>query len=290
MRELDIFAHINAMPFQSKKPVSVLRRERRRRTLTGCSSEPLSTRFLTAYWFDGQGGWIKEGNGAATFLNEVTGERFVLAGMMCDAATETMNFIRKVDTENLDNADICSFIEHFLKHIWFLFYERGVLSVASHTSFIIEWLESRAVHFVVRGVGKSIGGVKVKLGATNRALEHMKAWVHLARACIEAEFPSFSLINAFSAFKLPRERSKNTKTFNEIVEAKLKRLATAFSKPCLKTQFKVFWFHAFVAYRDSNFNISSWVARRIGIEKGAGANKPHEDLLHVILRGQTWRI
>ena len=226
------------------------------------------------------------GKTAATFLNEVTAERFILAGMMCDAATETMNFIRKVDTENLDNADICSFIEHFLKHIWFLFYERGVLSVASHTSFIIEWLESRAVHFVVRGVGKSIGGVKVKLGAINRALEHMKAWVHLARACIEAEFPSFSLINAFSAFKLPRERSKNTKTCNEIVEAKLKRLAIAFSKPRLKDQFRALWNHAFVAYRDANFNVSTWVAWRIGIEKVS--HRPHGDLLHVILRGQTW--
>ena len=43
-----------------------------------------------AYWFDGQGGWIKEGNGAATFLNEVTGERFVLAGMMSEKKRQSI--------------------------------------------------------------------------------------------------------------------------------------------------------------------------------------------------------
>ena len=65
-----------------------------------------------------------------------------------------------------------------------------------HTAFIIEWLENEAVHFVVRGIGKSIGGSKVKTGVINRALEHMKAWVQLARACMQAE-QSFAEINAF---------------------------------------------------------------------------------------------
>ena len=41
MRELDMSAHINAMTFQSKQPVSVLRQERHHRTLTGCYATPL---------------------------------------------------------------------------------------------------------------------------------------------------------------------------------------------------------------------------------------------------------
>eukprot|EP00973_Karenia_brevis_P030158 4156789-Karenia_brevis.AAC.1 len=118
--------------------------------------------------------------------------------MMSDAATETMNLIRKMDTESLDNTQLSSVIQQFLDHIHYMFYQRGVLEVSGHTTFIIKWLETKTTHFVVRGAGMSIGGHKIKASALNKSMEHMQAWVQLTKACVEAEFPSFSLLHAFS--------------------------------------------------------------------------------------------
>ena len=230
------------------------------------------------------------GNTAGNFLKALTVEIYLTAAMMCDAATEAMSFIRKLDTEDLDNAELSSFIEQFLDHIYFMFYERGVLTIKGHTTFIIDWLENRTTHFVVDGKGMSIGGSKIKDSLINKVLERMHGWVQLARACCEAEFPSFSVLNAFSVFALPRAKPKAAFDLFKQPDLikKLKRLGITFGKSDLLAKYKEFWNYAFIAYKAASFMISYWEAWRQGIANASGRTHNGADLLSVIVRGQVW--
>ncbi len=66
------------------------------------------------------------GKVATVFLREISGEVYLLGGMMSDAATETMTLIRLLDDENVNVTDICEAIEHYLDHISWMFFDGGV--------------------------------------------------------------------------------------------------------------------------------------------------------------------
>ena len=100
------------------------------------------------------------------------------------------------------------------------------------------WL--RNPHFVAaRGEGKCIGGTDVlaseDAATRDEAMSHMRCWVGLAQHTLNAEFPSFDLVQAMSAFDLrtrgggaPRRRLL---VIAPSLELKLRRLASAFNMP-----------------------------------------------------------
>ena len=101
------------------------------------------------------------GRAAASFLMELCGERWLIAAMMSDAATETVNLIRQMDTENLNTTELCHLLESFLNNISWMFLSRGVLRVPGHVSFIIKWFEERTHNVVIGNQGHSIGGQRI---------------------------------------------------------------------------------------------------------------------------------
>jgi hypothetical protein len=222
---------------------------------------------------------------AITFLTGLSLECFVLAGMMADAATETLNLIRELDKETVDIAEICDYLKAYLDHIVWMFHKHGVLDIKGHTAFIIYWLESRVHHFVVKGKGMSIGGSKIPATVIQKCFAHMHAWVCLAEKCLSAEFPSFEIINCFSCFKLPRSKADPRLLQSPALHEKLRRLEQAFKQSNVVARFPSCWHPAWWYYSQSNYTISYWDAWRWAISKqGAACN----GLLHLIVRGQVF--
>ena len=231
---------------------------------------------------------MSDGAGKAghAFLGRVTGELFLFAAMMSDAAAETMTLIRFFDDENLSTVDLCERVEHYLAHITWMFFNRGVFSINGHVAFIVRWYESASHHFVAGTVGRCIGGIPFSTATLDKCLDHMQSWVVLARHTLKAEFPSMDIINAFSVFKLPMDPAKLASTLKTpVVDEKLRRLAMFFKVPRFPEQFRSIWSRAAKSYMNSNYMLGHWLSWRGGIKM---TSAPSGDLLAVIKRGETW--
>ena len=95
---------------------------------------------------------MSDGAGKAghAFLERITGELWLFAAMMSDAAAETMNLIRFLDDENLSTVDLCERVEHYLAHITWMFFNRGVFTINGHVAFIVRWYEHAPPSFCGR--------------------------------------------------------------------------------------------------------------------------------------------
>ena len=186
----------------------------------------------------------RQGHAAETFLEALEPTLIVLLGMMADAGSEALTFIRLLDTEEMPMADTCREVDAFLDRITWLFHERGCLTVAGHTACVIDWL-SQPHFFMVRGAGKCIGGgvAEATLGA---AFSHMTAWTLLARSVLQAEFPEFDLVSAFAAFALPARGQPPSPQADRAV--KLDRLAQTFKQPTFKAEYEDHLPYAVAAY------------------------------------------
>ncbi len=147
------------------------------------------------------------GKACAAFLMHLTMEIILIAAMMADAGAEVMALIRIFDTELVITAVMVEAIYDFLNRITWLFYEGGVFVVDGHTKFILGWAQSQHF-FLVDGGGRSLGGTPITDVQKSTALAPMKAWVKLAKATLEAEFPSTGLVHAFGVFALPKSTAE----------------------------------------------------------------------------------
>jgi len=211
-----------------------------------------------------------------------------MAAMMSDGAAETMTLIRFLDDENCSTVHLCERIDIFLAHITWMFFSGGVFTVNSHTRFMVRWYEGSVHHFVVGGAGRSIGGIPFSQAVVDKCLQHMQAWVLLAKATVRAEFPCIDLINSFSAFKLPRDllKTSSADVVTPEIDTKLKRLAHMLKRPHLSSQFRNLWFYAQRAFVNSNCKMSHWESWRCGMRMAP--TKPAGDLRAVVKRGETF--
>ena len=175
-----------------------------------------------------------EGNVAEVFLQTITFDMFLLAAMMADAGAETLNLIRVLDTEDrLEVAAICQIIEQFLNNITWLFHEDGCMRANSYTKAMVTWL-ARPHFFLANGIGKVLGGGPPTDADLAKCFGHMRSFTLLARDVLDAEFPNFDVVCAFSAFACIEKGKRIT----DVVTTKLARLARAFKAPNLIPQFK----------------------------------------------------
>jgi len=238
--------------------------------------------------------WIKKKNSDGVgrtcggFLSDIDIFKFVVGGMMCDAATETLEIIRYMDREDVDTTTLNSMVDHFLDHIVWLYFEAGVLQIQGHTAFIIEWIESKPHHYICQGESKCFGGSKIPASIIRKALHHMQAWAKLTKYTCEAEFPSFALLSCLNAFELPRQApKKGVQICPPEVERKVMRLGVIFGKPKVLVQFKAMWHHGFVAYKASNFTLGCFDAWLRGMETHGAKETDH--LEYVCLRGKAFK-
>ena len=228
-----------------------------------------------------------EGDAADVFLTIMNAQIILLAGMMADAGQEVLSLVRLFDTEGLSTTSMCRALGDFMNRIQWLFVQQGCFEVNGHTKFVSTWLLSP--HFVsVRGEGKCIGGIDVMAStfSDNRqeALSHMQAWVTLAKHTLEAEFPSFDLIQAFSAFDLPAGPCKRL-VMTQALDQKLRRLSSTFQVNDFRTQFLDHWSFAHSAYEDAGYTCSCWHAWTMALRARSRPTELPTALLHVIQRG-----
>lgn len=220
------------------------------------------------------------------FLSDFDIFKLVLAGMMCDGATETMELIRHMDSENVDTVTMNKVVEQFLDNIYWLFFEDGVFTIQGHTTFIIEWIESKPHHFICHGESKCFGGSQIQSSILKRSVSHMQAWSKLAKYTCEAEFPSFALFSCLSVFELPREIPRNFKFCPVEVERKVLRMGVMFGKSLALSQYKLYWHRAYAAYKASNFTLSFYAAWMRGIDNYGYFESGHIE--HICLRGEAF--
>ena len=228
------------------------------------------------------------GKAMVVFLETVTPELFLLAAMMSDGAALAFDLIRFLDTEDVPMAEICSRVEEFLDHIAWLFFEGGVFQIKGHTAFICTWYSSKVHHFTINGKGRAFGGQEFSEAQKQWCLEHLQAWVVLVKPTLEAEFSSFSLVNAFAVFKLPRDPKASVNLcLNESALTKLRRLESTFNQRGLEAEFRRRFGYALKAYVDSSYKASYWDAWRSSLPSGSEFCQCLR-LAYVVCRGETY--
>ena len=175
-----------------------------------------------------------QGRSAETFLETITPGMLIVLGMLADAGTEAMALLRLMDQNIPDISSFCGEIELFLDRITYLFHQGGCQNINGHLRVVLAWL-CEPHFFVYRNQTKTIGRKCAEgdwHGELRAAEVHLRAWTVLARQTIEAEFPDFSLLAAFSVFSL-----KGGGPTQE-VKKKLERLAAAWQLDTFESEFR----------------------------------------------------
>ena len=133
---------------------------------------------------------------AKHWLSWLSEERALLAAMLADATDSSIHLTRSMDNESLDAASISREVSLYLAGIKTLFVNGRCLTEFGYTSTMLTTLQ-RPVIFHLNGEAKSFGfACGVPEPMKRRCLARMQAWVKLAAAALEAEFPCFELAQA----------------------------------------------------------------------------------------------
>ena len=153
---------------------------------------------------------VREVQSARNFLKRVATENIVLLAMLADAGQEAIQLLRTLDREDAPTEDIPFLLEAMLQKISMLFVDGQVVH-CGHTHWVLQSLKFPVLVRAVREVGAQAQEMQPQiLGSSrgvpghiiNKALERMSAWVKLAHEVVQAEFPDFRALSAFSVFSL----------------------------------------------------------------------------------------
>ena len=139
---------------------------------------------------------------AKDWLLWISEEHLLQAAMLADAADTSLALTRSLDTEHVDPAKLKGNLHVYTRQIRSLFVEGRCATVFGFTSTVLTQLKSPIVFNIgnrMKTLGSSTG---VKRAIVDTCLGRMQAWVKLAVAAIEAEFPHFEICQAFEIFNL----------------------------------------------------------------------------------------
>ena len=131
---------------------------------------------------------------AKEWLEWVDSERCLMLAMMADVADEGMCLTRVLDNEDVDTASLNSEVFLFSQKINALFGEsKRCLTIFGYTSVMLNLLKEYVV-WHINGRSRSIGFENaVPRDIVDRCIQRMRSYMVLARAALEAEFPSFEI-------------------------------------------------------------------------------------------------
>lgn len=134
---------------------------------------------------------------AGKWLQWLSTEKCLMAAMLADAADQSMMLTRVLDNEDMDPAALNAEVSVFVTAIETLFGEqRKCLTLVGYTQAMMSLLRRPMVWHVgheLCSIGHHDGVPAVII---DRCLARMRSWLVLARATVEAEFPSFELAQA----------------------------------------------------------------------------------------------
>jgi len=128
-------------------------------------------------------------------------EFLLMAAVMADAGDDGLMFIRMWDTPNPETADMNVEVKAFIDKTVRLYWNGDVFNSPGHTRYMCQWLESEHV-YIVNGRTHTIGGPGAVERVKGKVMGRMQAYVVLAKATTEAEFPCFELVAAFNTLRL----------------------------------------------------------------------------------------
>ena len=157
------------------------------------------------------------------FIAETPQHALQLA-MLADAADEGMALTRFCDKEDLDIAALSGRIASFMDRVVHLFGEkRGCLTAPGYTQLMLKTLQ----HPIVWGVGDRSQSTRPPSPRDiNACLGRMLAWLHLAKATIDAEFPDWELGQPFRIFDVSTNLGNTSST---VPQEHVSRLARVFN-------------------------------------------------------------
>ena len=139
----------------------------------------------------------KSGVRAGHWLQWLSTEKCLMAAMMADASDQAMLLTRVLDDEDMDPAALNTEVGAFVTTIETLFGEqRKCLTLVGYTQVMLLVLRRPLVWHVgskLCTIGHHGGAPTVII---DRCLARMQSWLVLARATVEAEFPSFEVAQA----------------------------------------------------------------------------------------------
>ena len=139
---------------------------------------------------------------AKDWLLWISEEHVIQAAMLADVAGTSLALARTLDTEHVDPARLKGELHMYMQQIRSLFVEGRCATVFGFTSTVLTQLKSPIVFNIgskIKTLGSSTG---VNRATVDRCLGRMQAWVKLAVAAIEAEYPHFEICQAFEIFNL----------------------------------------------------------------------------------------
>jgi hypothetical protein len=221
---------------------------------------------------------------AAAFLAEVTEEDLLTIAMLADAGDESAAIVRFFDSETYDVAESAVVISAYLKHIDCLFLRGGCLTLdGTYTKFVIDLLNRpHTISLHHPAILRTIGGGGVHAEVRDRCMSRMAAWVRLAMQTIEAEFPSWEVLNAFTAFNLKLVKSP-------FMDDSLSRLSKVFGLDAHQLQNEFADFRVFAHRRHSHGldHLDAWVASIKKVDMSSSITKaahPREQLRAAVSR------
>lgn len=176
---------------------------------------------LTAKWITCNRVGTVDAEVAAAFLKDFGPEEHLQLGMMADAGDETIQLVRFCDVEGLDLAKAPEECRLLDERITYLFDGKRCLETMGYTKLALEGIK-RIMTCQLKGCIISIGTAQgASQEIVDRCLARMCCWTKLSRATLQAEFPSWELLQSFRVYS----------TFSDLGDDGrlcIKRIATAF--------------------------------------------------------------
>ena len=222
----------------------------------------------------------EEGQACDAFLRWLDVEKCVQLGMLADAAVENLQLTRLVDYQGFPLDELASYLAAFKRRLRALF--AGPAPACKTLGCSGQMLRVLTRRLAIQLPGSATAANCVMLGHTDgvpadvvtRCMQRMSNWVAVVEETIDAEFPHFEVLQAFSCFNVKGEADLDRERLRAC-QRDLAKLRAAFRCPDngldnVDEQFQRLWYVARqVVTEDNRQSSAAWLeaARRVSRTK-----------------------
>ena len=160
----------------------------------------------------------KEHQSANRALTILCSETMLQLGMVADACEIVVRFIRFVDNERFDTAELPHQVEALRMSATELFKNKGCLVFEGFTKQMVTLIRRPRLVTLSGGRPKTLGDTTgPSQDIVARCLGRMVNWWRLADAVLQTEFPDWDLLLHFQVFRVPRDLLINNHTRDQLL-------------------------------------------------------------------------